>query len=42
MSEIRFMRIIKRLFKKPTQKAVLEKIDTVKPAKKKTTRKAKK
>lgn len=37
-----FVKTIKRLFKKPAQKAVLEKIETVKPAKKKTTRKAKK
>ena len=36
------IRFIRKLFKKPAQKAVLEKIDTVKPAKKKTTRKAKK
>lgn len=37
------IKFIKRIFKKkPAQKAVLEKIDTVKPAKKKTTRKAKK
>ena len=37
------IRFIKCIFaKKPTQKAVLEKIETVKPAKKKTARKAKK
>ena len=33
---------IKKLFKKPTQKAVYDKIEVVKPAKKKTARKAKK